>query len=130
MANVDSDTWEFPARQTSPGKPFLCRGKITATPVTADVWRWFKVPANSRLVNAWFRNAGTSTAVPGNIIDNLESPTTYVTDIDFEDASGFTQIAVGLGTVYTAETQITTLIGTVDTGGETTGEVFFLMENL
>ena len=130
MANVDSDNWAHPARQTNPGKPFLLRGKITAVPVTADVWRWFKIPANSRLVNAWLRNTDGGTDVPGTLVDSAGSPFTYDADIVFETASGFTQIILGLGNVYTEELELTSVIGTVDTGQSMTAEVFFLMENL
>ena len=127
MANVDAE-FALIARETSPGQPTLLHGKITATPVTADVWRWFTVPSGCRIVDMWFFNTDGGTDVPGDITDGT---VTFIADVTFETAKTTrTNVTAGYGTTYTADTVISTTIGTVNTGASMTAEVCALIERL
>lgn len=128
MANVDAE-FALIARETSPGHPVLLRGKITAVPVTGDVWRWFTIPRDSVLVDMWIsNNTDGGTDIPGDITDGT---VTYFTDVDFEDArTARVNVTAGYGTTYTADTLIYTTIGTVNSGVSMTAEICALVDRL
>ena len=129
MANVDAEFALIP-REFAPGRPMLLTGKITATPVTADVWRFFTIPAGCRLVDAWIvSNTDGGTDVPGVLSDGVT--TTMLADVVFETASTARRNATaGLGTEYTSDAIMKVTIGTVNTGAEMTAVVAALVERL
>jgi hypothetical protein len=64
------------------------RATITATPVTADVWRFIKVPAGAKIISLHWTNTDLGTDCPGTLGWETTSAACFSADVVWESASG------------------------------------------
>ena len=120
----NSDLYEDRSpKPTQAGEVIGFRCAITALPVTADVWRFAKLPDGARVLSLSMDNAGSlGTAVPGTLGLESTDPDCFMTDIDLEDAGTYEGAVSDLvdDPACDGEDYISATIGTVDTGASGT----------
>lgn len=114
-------------RLTRKGDVVAFRATITATPVTADVWRFLRVPAGAKMIALHWTNTDLGTDCPGTLGWETTDVDAFSTDVVWESATGddatATLAAAALlpdAVVSGAAEYLSCTIGTVSSGAEGT----------